>query len=393
VSHDIVHTPVGGRLLTRPIRILLVFVGLGALMTVWRFAAGLAAVSNLNDGYPWGVWIAFDVVTGTALGCGGYAVALLVYILNKGEYHPLVRPAILTSLLGYGLAVLAVTIDLGRPWGLWKVPVFFWRWTGSPQLEVALCVAAYVAVLLVELSPAFFEKWKESPDTGLRGFAEKGLQLVTRWQVWIIALGLLLPTMHQSSLGTMMLLTGPRLDPLWSTPWLPFLFLVNCIIIGYGVVVLEGHVAASAFGRPRETEMLGRLAKVVMWIAWFFFAFRLIDVGLRGQLGRVFTDLRGLAFLVEMLLLAGGALILSSEARRRNPGQQFLGGMLLITAGIAYRFNVYLVGFLPGEQWSYFPAVPELLITFGIVALEIVLYVAAVTVFPILAGSREPARA
>ena len=139
--------------------------------------------------------------------------------------------------------------------------------------------------------------------------------------------------------------------------------------------------------------MLGDLAKVVMWIAWFFFAFRLIDVGLRGQLGRVFTDFRGVAFLVEMLLLAAGAMIFMSETRRRNPGQQFLGGMLLITAGIVYRFNVYLVGFLPGEQWSYFPAVPELLITFGIVALEIVLYVAAVTVFPILVGTREPARA
>ncbi|MCG6925001.1 MAG: Ni/Fe-hydrogenase cytochrome b subunit [Acidobacteria bacterium] len=394
MSHDTVHSPVGGSLWTRPVRILLVFVALGAIMTVWRFAAGLGAVSNLNDGYPWGVWIAFDVVTGTALGCGGYAVALLVYILNKGEYHPLVRPAILTSLLGYGLAVLAVTIDLGRPWSLWKVPVFFWRWTGSPQLEVALCVAAYVAVLLVELSPAFFEKWSQSPDTGLGRFAEKGLRFVTRWQVWIIALGLLLPTMHQSSLGTMMLLTGPKLDPLWFTPWLPFLFLVNCVIIGYGVVVLEGHLASSAFGRPRETEMLGRLARVVMWVAWFFFAFRLIDVGLRGQLGRVFADLRGFAFLVEMLLLAGGALIFTSETRRRDPGQQFLGGMVLITAGVVYRFNVYLVGFAPGDEWSYFPAVPELLITFGIVALEVVLYVAAVTVFPILAGPREePARA
>jgi Ni/Fe-hydrogenase subunit HybB-like protein len=384
---------VGGPILTRPVRILMVFVVLGAVMALWRFASGLAAVSNLNDGYPWGVWIAFDVVTGTALGCGGYAVALLVYILNKGDYHPLVRPAILTSLLGYGLAVLAVTIDLGRPWGLWKVPLFFWRWTGSPQLEVALCVATYVAVLVVELSPAFFEKWKEAPAGGLRRFAEKGLRFVNRWQVWIVALGLLLPTMHQSSLGTMMLLTGPRLDPLWFTPWLPFLFLVNCIILGYGVVVLEGHVAASAFGRPRETVMLGRLARVVMWTAWFFFAFRLVEVALSGQLGRVFTDLRGLAFLVEMILLAGGALILSSEARRRNAGQQFLGGMLLIAAGAVYRFNVYLVGFLPGEQWSYFPAVPELLITFGIVALEIVLYVAAVKTFPILAGSREPARA
>jgi Ni/Fe-hydrogenase subunit HybB-like protein len=374
-------------------RFLLIVVALGAVMVAWRFAAGLAAVSNLNDGYPWGVWIAFDVVTGTALGCGGYAIALLVYILNKGEYHPLVRPAILTSLLGYGLAVLAVTIDLGRPWGLWKVPVFFWRWTGSPQLEVALCVAAYVAVLLVELSPAFFEKWKTSPDSGLRGFAEKGLRFVSRWSVWIVALGLLLPTMHQSSLGTMMLLTGPRLDPLWFTPWLPFLFLVNCIIMGFGVVVLEGHLASSAFGRRRETDMFARLARVVMWTAWFFFAFRLVEVTLRGQLLRAVTEPLGIAFLLEMGLLAAGAAIFMSEARRRNPGQQFLGGMLLILAGMVYRFNVYLVGFQPGGQWSYFPAVPELLITFGIVALEIVLYVAAVKTFPILAGTREPARA
>ena len=165
----------GGPILTRSFRILLAIAALGGVMMLWRFAAGLAAVSNLNDGYPWGIWIAFDVVTGTALGCGGFAVALLVYILNKGEYHPLVRPAILTSLLGYGLAVLAVTVDLGRFWELWKVPVFFWRWSHSPQLEVALCVATYVLVLLIELSPAFFEKWRKSPDSGLRSFAERGL--------------------------------------------------------------------------------------------------------------------------------------------------------------------------------------------------------------------------
>ena len=141
----VVHEPVGGAYLTRATRILLALVALGAVAMIWRFVFGLGAVSNLNDGYPWGIWIALDVVVGTALGCGGYAVALLVYILNQGKYHPLVRPAVLTSLLGYGLAVLAVTVDLGRPWELWKVPVFFWRWTDSPQLEVALCVATYVA--------------------------------------------------------------------------------------------------------------------------------------------------------------------------------------------------------------------------------------------------------
>jgi len=391
-SHAHAHAPVGGELWTRPFRILVAIAALGGVMALWRFASGLAAVSNLNDGYPWGVWIAFDVVTGTALGCGGYAVALLVYILNKGQYHPLVRPAILTSLLGYGLAVVAVTIDLGRFWELWKVPVYFWRWSHSPQLEVALCVATYVAVLLVELSPAFFEKWRKSADAGLRSFAERGAGLVDKAMIFILALGILLPTMHQSSLGTMMLLPGPKLHPLWFTPWLPFLFLVNCIIMGYGVVVLESHGAASAFGVRRETGMLASLAKVAMGVAWFFVAFRVVDVALRGQLGAL-ASWYGLAVLVELGLLVAGAVILMSDAKRRSPRQQVLAALLLVLGGTVYRFNVYLVGFRPGSHWTYFPAVPELLITFGIVAAEIALYVAAVRTFPILAGTPERARA
>ena len=392
-THASLHREVGGPILTPSYRLLLAIAALGGVMMLWRFAAGLAAVSNLNDGYPWGVWIAFDVVTGPALGCGGYAVALLVYILNKGEYHPLVRPAILTSLLGYGLAVLAVTVDLGRFWELWKVPVYFWRWSHSPQLEVALCVALYVLVLTIELSPAFFEKWRTSPDSGLRSFAEKGYRLVKKSFVWILALGILLPTMHQSSLGTMMLLTGPKLHPLWFTPWLPLLFLVNAVIMGYGVVVLESHAAASAFGRRRETEMLGRLSKVAGGVAWFFVAFRVVDVAWRGQAMRALSEAYGIAYFLELALLVAGALILGSEVRRRQPGRQALAALLLVLGGTVYRFNVYLVGFRPGDHWSYFPAVPELLITFGIVALEIALYVAAVKTFPILAGEPAPARA
>jgi Ni/Fe-hydrogenase subunit HybB-like protein len=390
-SHAHSHAAVGGEIWTPFFRTTLAIAALGGVMAVWRFAAGLGAVSNLNDGYPWGVWIAFDVVTGTALGCGGYAVALLVYILNKGEYHPLVRPALLTSLLGYGLAVLAVTIDLGRPWGLWKVPIYFWRWSHSPQLEVALCVAAYVFVVLLEISPAAFEKWRSSPDRGLRSFAERGLALAGKAMPFLIALGLLLPTMHQSSLGTMMLLPGPRLHPLWFTPWLPFLFLVNCVLMGIGIVMIESHVSSSTFGRRRETAMLASLGRVGAWVAWFFVAFRLVDIAVQGKLP-AFASWYGLAVVLELALVAAGAAILMSEARRR-PGQQLLAGMLFCVGGAVYRFNVYLVGFRPGSQWSYFPAVPELLITFGVVALEIVLYVAAVRTFPILAGRPEPARA
>jgi Ni/Fe-hydrogenase subunit HybB-like protein len=331
-------------------------------------------------------------VTGTALGCGGYAVALLVYILNKGEYHPLVRPAILTSLLGYGLAILAVAIDLGRPWELWKVPVYFWRWTGSPQLEVALCVAAYAAVLLVELSPAAFERWRQQGGSRLRSISERLNPLVEKGLVWILALGMLLPTMHQSSLGTMMLLPGPRLHPLWYSGWVPLLFLVNAVMMGYAAVALESILAARAFGRPLESALLGRLSRVAYGVTLAWIALRVLTALMGGGLGALASGM-GPVFTAELLLHVAAAVALLGAARAAQPAALFRAAMLLGMAGTAYRIDTYLVAFRPGSHWTYFPAVPELFITIGIVALEVVIYVAAVKRFPILAGAPRAASA
>jgi Ni/Fe-hydrogenase subunit HybB-like protein len=383
-SHAQVHVAMGGRLMTRPFMVLLAIAGVGAVTAAVRFLYGIGAVSNLSNGYPWGVWIAIDVVVGTAIGCGGYAVGILVYILNKGQYHPLVRPAVLTSLLGYGLAVIAVIIDLGRFWSLWKVPVYVWRWSHSPQLEVALCVAAYTLVLMIELSPALFEKLRAGTSTGLRRLAERGLTLVEKNFVWILALGLLLPTMHQSSLGTMMLLPGPRMHPLWLTPWLPLLFVVNCILIGFAVVVLEATFSAAAFGRPRETVMLASLSRIAGWIAVGWSVFRVGEAALAGKLGHLNSGY-GLAFMAEVLLPLAAAAILLSE-RRRQAMWQVRGAILLFVGAALHRVDTYLVAFRPGQAFSYFPAVPELLITFGIIAAEVAIYIAVVKTFPILEG-------
>jgi len=391
-THAVVHAPVGGKLMTPAYKALLAVAAIGAVTALYRLFYGIGAVANVNDGYPWGVWIAIDVVVGTALGCGGYAVALLVYILNKGEYHPLVRPAILTSLLGYGLAVIAVAIDLGRYWELWKVTVFAWRWTSSPQLEVALCVAAYVLVLFVELSPAAFEKWRHSGSVALKSWSETGLRFMDRALIWIVALGMLLPTMHQSSLGTMMLLPASKLNPLWFTPWLPLLFLVNCIMMGYAAVVLESHLSARHFGRPAETHMLGRLAKVAYYVTLGWIVFRVADVVIGGDLPYLASGL-GVVFLIELALHGWVLWILGSDQRRMRAGQQFWAAVLLILATGFYRVNTYIVAFQPGDNWSYFPAVPELLITFGIIALEVSIYIFAVRTFPILAGRPRDARA
>ena len=384
--------PVGGPIATRPFVTLAAIFAVAAALILWRFAAGLGATTALSDGYPWGLWIAFDVVTGTALACGGYAMAILVYVLNRGRYHPMVRSAILTSALGYTIAGLSVVLDIGRPWLAWKIPMFFWSWNlHSALLEVALCIMAYMAVLWIELSPALLERLGEGKGA-IAGIARKAGAIVEKALVGIIALGMLLPTMHQSSLGSLMLLTGPKLHPLWQTPLLPLLFLVSCIAMGFAAVVFESALASFFFRREPETKMLGGLAGATAPILGAFILLRVADVAWRGQLPRVFAlDRYAAAFWTEGALLVAGLAMLLQRSSRRDLGHLFRAALVIMLGGGLYRFNTYLVAYRPGDDVSYFPSVPEFTITLGLVALEVLAYVTIVKVFPILSGAPRAA--
>lgn len=384
--------PLGGSVFDVPgMRALAAVAALGGVLILWRFLGGLGSVTALSDGYPWGLWIAFDVVTGTALACGGYAIAILVYILNRGRYHPLIRPAVLTSALGYSLAAVAITLDVGRPWEIWKIPLFFWSWNlNSALLEVALCVMTYIVVLWIELSPALLEKGKQARGETVRRWSSRLSSWVERGYIWIVALGMVLPTMHQSSLGTVMMLTGGKLDPLWQTPWLPLLFLVSCIAMGYAVVVFESALAGRAFGRRPETEMLATLSRPVLASVGLYLVLRLGDLLWRGQLGRALSfSTPSVFFLLETALFVAAAVMLQRASARARLGDMFRAALLLMLAGGLYRIDTYLVGFRPGPGWAYFPAVPEVLITLGLLAFEVLAYVAIVKAFPVLSGGRE----
>jgi Ni/Fe-hydrogenase subunit HybB-like protein len=366
-----------------------VLAGLGVIAILARFAFGLGAVTALNDGYPWGLWIAFDVVIGTALACGGYAMALLVYILNRGHYHPLVRPALLTSAFGYSIAGISVVLDVGRYYELWKVPIFFWQWNlNSVLLEVALCIMAYTVVLWIELSPAFFERGATASWPRVRSFSLWAKPRVERALVWIVALGLLLPTMHQSSLGSLMLLAGPRLHELWNTPLLPLLFLVSCIGMGYAAVVFEGTLSSMLMKRPLERRMLAGLGQAMIPVFGIFLALRLGDLIWRGQLGALFAlDAYSVMALVELGLFIAAPLMLATQAQRYDASNLFRAAMVLMVGGAVYRLNVFLIAFNPGSHWSYFPSVGEILITVGLVSMEILGYIFIVRYFPILTGT------
>jgi Ni/Fe-hydrogenase subunit HybB-like protein len=386
--------PVGGPLVTPGLRVLAGLFGLGAILIAWRLIAGLGPTTALNDGYPLGLWIAFDVVTGTALACGGYAVAILVYILNKGKYHPLVRPALLTSALGYSLAGFSVLLDVGRWWLIWKVPLYFWHWNfNSALLEIALCIMAYVFVLWIEVSPAFFEAWQDSSFPLLRTVSRTALPILEKASLWIIALGLLLPTMHQSSLGTLMLLAGSRLHPLWRSPIVPLLFLISCVSMGYAMVVFESVLSSVAFKRRVEIDMLASLAGAIIPLQYVFVALRLGDLTWRGNLGLLFAgDGRSVLAAIEFVLFLAPAVMLASPARRRNLGHLFRAALVMMFAGALYRFDTYLVAFMPGAQWAYFPSVPEMFITLGLIAAEIAAYMLIVKLFPIIQGQRAEGR-
>lgn len=369
------HKPLGGRLFTLPFVVCLILIAIAGNLLIERFTHGLGAVANINDGYPWGIWVAVDIVIGTAFGCAGYVMAFVVYIINKGEYHPLVRPAVMASLFGYGLAGLAVLVDLGRYWNFWHLVSPYYANTNSVMVEVGICVAAYTTVLMIEFAPTFLERF------GLHDARAKLNKLM-----WLfIALGVLLPTMHQSSLGTMMVIVGNKLSPIWQTQMLPVFFLLTAILMGFAIVVWEGVLSTFSFNRPSETPMLKKIGKIMMTVGVVFIVLRLIDLIIRGHLGTALTGPMSGWFWLEMALLIGGVVLLASEQNRGRSRALFISSSMLLLAGIFYRLNVYLIGYTPTiGPWSYFPSTKELLITIGIFALEVALYLIFVKKLPVM---------
>ena len=368
--------PIGGRLLTVPFVALGVVALTGLFFLGQRFVSGIGAVTNLNGGYGWGLWVVYDIVVGTALACGGYALAIPVYVLNRGEYHPLVRPAVTASLFGYALGAFSAFFDMGRYWKAYNV---FWppQWNGnSVMLEVALCVTSYVVILAIEFAPALLERlgWQ-----GLRRTLE-------RWLFVIIAIGILLPTMHQSSLGSLLIAMGHKVHPLWQSLELqPLLALLSALVMGFSVVIFESSLSAAGLNRPRETPLLARLGRFALGLLAAFLAMRIAELMVRGKLGYVVAGgLEASMFLLETALFVGPLVVLALPSLRRNGRMLLFSALSMLLAGALYRFNAFLIAFNPGPGFSYFPSVPELMVTLGIIAIEVMAYLALVKLLPVL---------
>ncbi len=370
------YKPLGGRIFTAPFIFFSVLFLISLYFMAERFILGLGAVSNLNGGFAWGIWIVYDVVIGTALACGGYALAFTVYIFNKGKYHPLVRPAVLASMLGYGLGGFGAFFDLGRWWQFYTI-ILPWNWNfNSVLLEVALCVAAYALVLAIEFAPAFLER------IGAKGL----LKILNKMLFFFIALGLLLPTMHQSSLGSLLIAMGHKIHPLWQTlHFQPLLALLTALTMGFSIVIFEASFSTVGFKGPSETPLLTGLGKAIMGLLITFLVVRVVLLVAQGNLGHLFAgDLASLLYLVEITLFVIPVVILASAENRQDGGKLLIAAVSMLFAGALYRFNAFLFTLNPGPGYSYFPSVPEIIVTLGVISLEIMLYLLLVKTLPVL---------
>jgi Ni/Fe-hydrogenase subunit HybB-like protein len=384
MTSDLAHTPsappphaeaapIGGRLVTRFTASLAALVVVLVAVLAVRFLHGIGAVTNLSDGYPWGIWIAYDVVVGSALGASGFTVAFVTYILNRGSYHPMVRPALLTALFGYLMAGASVVFDIGRYWEAWHIFLPRYAQFNSVLFEVALCIMAYTVVLFIEFLPVVLERF------GLRQVRKR----LDRVLFVFIALGVLLPTMHQSSLGSLLLVFGPQIDPLYLTRWLPVLFLTSTIGMGLAAVVVEASVSALALRRPLERALLGKLMRVGMALTVVFLVVRFADLAYRGVLPRLLQPTAvAIMFWIETALFAASVVVMSGNAAR--PRRFFVAAMAMALAGMLYRIDAYLVAYHTGAGWHYFPSLGELAVSIGLVAFEILGFIVAIRLLPVL---------
>ncbi len=328
------------------------------VLTAYRELAGLGPVSGMNDAYGWGIWKTFNVMVMTALGSGAFAIGIAAWVFRRKRLHALMRMALLTSFLAYACGLMLLGIDAGRPWNFYWM-VFPWKWNmHSPLAEVAICMSIYAMIpLAIENLPPLLERlWYF--DSRLRPGVEKIERGLHYFFPWLIAAAYLLPGMHQSSLGALMLLAGERVHPLWQSPWLPVLYLGAASFMSFGCVAGTTMLCCLVWRRAMDMKVLDEAAEITWWLIAGWLGLRLIDIFLRGALGTAFHfDRFAGVFWLEVILISAGGWLLRRSVQNRRTRDMFLGYVLSSAGGMIYRFSPTTLAFRPNPESLYFPGI------------------------------------
>jgi Ni/Fe-hydrogenase subunit HybB-like protein len=393
------YEPIPNKFWTPGVYALFGFMVVGFLAAMYRIVVGLYASTNLTDHFPWGIWIAYDVEGRVALSAGGFTMAALTHVFNRHKYEGIVRSALLVAMLGYTFAVVGLLMDLGRYYNAWH-PVMPWMWQGNSILfEVGMCVMAYLTVLYIEFSPIFFDrfagrlnlpgrlaKYNEPADTLLK-FGQK---TVPRVMFLFLILGVVLSCMHQSALGSLILVAPYKTSALWFSPILPLLFLLSAIAVGFPMVIFEQLYAAWAFKRTPPMALLSSLSRLAAIFLGIYGFAKLSDFVIREAYTHFFPlSLASMMLVIEVVVGIFVPLAMLTNQRVRHSPPRLMAACGLIMFGVLLnRINVFLIAYRPPYMTNaYVPSVVEVLVSLGLTAALIFSYRAIVTIFPVF--SRE----
>jgi len=362
--------------------VLFIIIALGIYSTYRRFVFGLGDATNMSDTFPWGIWIGFDVISGVGLGAGGFVLTAIVYIFNLKRYKPIVRATVLTAFLGYVLVIVGLLYDLGQPHRIWHL-LIYWN-HHSVLFEVGWCVMTYTTVLALEFAGFFFEKMRWT----------KLVKIQHALIIPLVILGVILSTMHQSSLGSLFLIFPDKVHPLWYTPLLPLFFYISCIAVGLAMVIFESFLSSRAFGKQLEFDILDRLARVLAVILAFFFLFKIEDLIRHGAFMAMFEgSYESWLFLAEILLgVLLPSVLLFIPKVRHNPTGMFTAVSFAVFGFFFGRLNVTITSMEGMAGATYTPAWTEWMITIFLVAMGFTVFALAAKYLPIF-PKEEPTAA
>ena len=358
---------------------------LGALLllllwlTFQRFRLGLGATTHLSDQFPWGVWIGFDILCGVGLAAGAFTLMATVHLFHIEKFKPIVRPTLLTGYLGYLLVCVGLMYDLGQPWRIWHA-IIYWN-PHSVMFEVGWCVMLYTTVLSLEFAPVVLERFK----------LDWMLKLLKPVTPILVIMGVILSTLHQSSLGSLFLILPEKMHPLWYTPILPVLFFVSALAAGIAMTVVESWFSRRVFGKPIETHLLSRLSKVSVIILALYLTLRLRDLAVRGALSTIWPLTRvSLMFLAEIGIgVAVPMVLLAFDRFRQSPKRLAFAQGLVVLGFIFHRLNVSITSVEAATGHRYVPSFLEFLVSAGLVAVGMWVFVLACRYLPVF--PEEPA--
>lgn len=382
---------------TKGTTIVAAIAGLGIFAYVYRLIFGIGAATNLDNQYPWGIWIAIDVASGVALAAGGFTTAALADIFHKEKYHVIVRPALLTALLGYTFVVIGLLADLGRYYNVWH-PMLPSMWQGNSVLfEVGMCVMVYLTVLYIEFLPIVAERFGgrvnlPGPLRIFNNLLDSWLKVCHKFlgrfiSLFIIA-GVVLSCLHQSSLGTLMVIAPTKMHPLWYSPISPLMFLMSAIAVGFPMVIFESLIASRSFKLKPETKILSSIATYTPILLGAYLAVKIGDLTIREVWPYVFEgSFQSMMYIVEIVLGVIAPIILLSQSKVRNSvSGLFTSASLVIFGVLLNRINVFLTAYKPlYPEGAYFPSIFEIFVTVGLICALVLVYRFIVLNLPVIA--------